>query len=76
VNIFEIAVASFETWDSHSYKELLRVDIPRSECNYIAILVDDKIIFIGWSNGCIIDFSPQLGKELCVINKAHLNWVP
>jgi WD40 repeat protein len=72
---FTSPVGGFHAWNSHTYKELLRVDIPRSECNCSAIPADGTIIVTGWSDGRIKGFSPQVGKELWVINEAHLNGV-
>jgi WD40 repeat protein len=65
----------FHIWNSKTYKELLRVDIPRSECNCIAVPADGLVILTGWSDGRIRGYTPQTGKELWVINEAHLNGV-
>lgn len=69
------ALGGFHVWNSTSYQELLRVDLPRSECNCIAVPSDGKIIITGWSDGKIRGYSPQFGKELWTVNEAHLNGV-
>jgi WD40 repeat protein len=65
----------FHVWNSKTYQELLRVDIPRSECNCVAVPADGRQILTGWSDGRIRGYLPQSGKELWVINEAHLNGV-
>jgi len=65
----------FHVWNSRTYQELLRVTLPRSECNCIAVPADGKIILTGWSDGRIRGYTPQTGKELWTINGAHLNGV-
>jgi WD40 repeat protein len=54
---------------------LLRVDIARSECNCVAVPADGLVILTGWADGRIRGYLPQSGKELWVINEAHLNGV-
>lgn len=65
----------FHVWNSRTYQELLRVALSRSECNCICVPADGKIILTGWSDGRIRGYAPQSGKELWVINEAHLNGV-
>jgi WD40 repeat protein len=65
----------FHIWNAKTYQELLRVDIARSECNCVAVPADGRVILTGWSDGRIRGYSPQSGKELWVINEAHLNGV-
>lgn len=65
----------FHVWNSRTYQELLRVSLARSECNCIAVPADGKIILTGWSDGRIRGYAPQSGRELWVINGAHLNGV-
>lgn len=69
------ALGGFHVWNSRKYSELLRVHIPRTECYCLAVPADGKVIVTGWSDGRIKGFSPQFGKELWVINDAHLNGV-
>lgn len=65
----------FHVWNSRTYQELLRVDIPRSECLCISVPADGKVVLTGWIDGRIKGFTPQSGKEMWVINEAHLNGV-
>jgi WD40 repeat protein len=75
-NLFVTCSASgFHVWNSKTYQELLRVDIPRSECNSVAVPADGLVILTGWADGRIRGYLPQSGKELWVINEAHLNGV-
>jgi WD40 repeat protein len=75
-NLFATCSAGgFHVWNSKTYQELLRVDIPRSECNCVAVPADGLVILTGWADGRIRGYLPQSGKELWVINEAHLNGV-
>lgn len=65
----------FHVWNSRTYQELLRVALPRSDCNCICVPADGKIIITGWADGRIRGYSPQSGKEVWVIAGAHLNGV-
>ncbi|OHT02018.1 hypothetical protein TRFO_30977 [Tritrichomonas foetus] len=69
------SAGGFHVWNSRTYQELLRVDIPRSECYCIAVPPDGKMIITGWADGRIRGYSPQTGKQLWIINEAHLNGV-
>jgi WD40 repeat protein len=69
------STGGFHVWNSKTYQELLRVDIARSECFCISVPADGRQILTGWSDGRIRGYLPQSGKELWVINEAHLNGV-
>lgn len=69
------SVGGFHVWNSRTYQELLRVDIARSECLCISVPADGKVVLTGWADGRIKGFTPQTGKEMWVINEAHLNGV-
>ena len=65
----------FHVWNSRTYQEVLRVTLPRNECNCITVPADGKVILTGWSDGKIRGYLPESGKEIWVINGAHLNGV-
>ena len=69
------SAGGFHVWNSRTYQELMRVDLTRSECLCIAVPPDGKMIITGWLDGKIRGYSPQSGKQLWVINEAHLNGV-
>lgn len=62
---------NIRVWDSNSYMELTRIEIPGVECFCVAVAVDGCSIVSGWSDGKIRSFAPKSGKLLYQINDAH-----
>ena len=69
------SAGGFHVWNSRTYQELLRLFLPRSECNCICVPKRGHIILTGWGDGRIRGYTPETGKELWTINEAHLNGV-
>ena len=69
------SAGGFHVWNSKTYQELLRLEVPRSECLCIAIPADGKMILTGWRDGRIKAYYPESARQMWVINEAHLNGV-
>ena len=69
------SIGGFHVWNSRTYQELLRLEVPRSECLCCAIPADGKMILTGWKDGRIKAYYPESARQMWVINEAHLNGV-
>lgn len=68
-------------WNLKEMKEILRIEVPNSECeakdslnqecHCCAFMPDGKTIISGWSDGRIRAFAPQTGKLQYTIVNAH-----
>jgi WD40 repeat protein len=58
-------------WHISEARELLRIQVPGSECLSVAFMPDGGSILSGWNDGKIRAFAPQSGRLLYVINDAH-----
>ncbi|PHJ19259.1 flagellar associated protein [Cystoisospora suis] len=62
-------------WNSRTYRELLRIQVPQIECYSVAFMNDGASIISGWSDGKIRAFLPQSGKLSYAVNDAHRDGV-
>ena len=67
------SVNDVRVWNSRTRAELLRIQVPNTECYGINFMPDGKAILTVWSDGKIRAFLPQTGRLLYVINDAHRN---
>ena len=63
-------------WNVADQKELLRICLAEHEgsapsCNCLQFAPDGKSIVTGWTDGKVRAFTPQSGKLMYLINKAH-----
>ena len=58
-------------WSTDKRKELLRINVPHTECFDVSFSQDGKSILTAWSDGKIRGFLPQSGKLLYEIIDAH-----
>ena len=58
-------------WSTDERKELLRMNVPHTECFDISFSMDGKSIISAWSDGKIRAFMPQSGKLMYEIVDAH-----
>lgn len=72
------ATSSFSdvrVWNAQTRHELLRIQVPNTECHSMDFMPDGKLILTGWSDGKIRAFLPQSGRLAYVINDAHYEGV-
>lgn len=62
-------------WDTRTYRELLRIQLPGVECLCTAFAPDGSSIITGWKDGRIRAFTPETGKLLFCIEQAHKDGV-
>jgi len=65
------SVHDIRVWNANDRKELLRIQVPNTECSCIAFMADGRSLVSGWSDDKIRAFLPQSGRLLYVINDAH-----
>ncbi|KAJ8898214.1 hypothetical protein PR048_003574 [Dryococelus australis] len=58
-------------WETKTSQELIRITVANFCCTCVQLTYDGKSIVSGWNDGSVRSFTPQTGRPIYHIHKAH-----